>query len=201
MLLGIVTIEGPHLLILDEPTNHLDIDSRAALADALNTYPGAVMIVSHDRHLIEATVDRLWLVKGGTVSAYDGDLADYTKMTLSEKSGARPQNAKGQDKSESGPRIDLKALRKKLAEAEAKMQKIQAEIEKSGPHPRPARLFSRPIPAMRPWRLPIAPTRWRNWPRQRKNGLWPQRHLKKPAQTPDLQAFFSQRPASFCCQY
>ena len=69
LLMGLATFEGPNLLILDEPTNHLDIDSREALIQALNDFPGAVILITHDRHLIEATADRLWLVKDGTVNA------------------------------------------------------------------------------------------------------------------------------------
>ena len=63
--MGLSAFEGPNLFILDEPTNHLDIDSREALMHALNDFPGAVILISHDRHLIEATADRLWLVKDG----------------------------------------------------------------------------------------------------------------------------------------
>ncbi len=82
LMLGIATFRGPHLLILDEPTNHLDIDSRAALMEAINDYPGAVMLVSHDRFLIEACADRLWLVEGGTVKPFDGDLDEYRAKVL-----------------------------------------------------------------------------------------------------------------------
>ena len=64
-MLGLATFGGPHLIILDEPTNHLDIDSRAALIEAINDYPGAVILVSHDRYLLEACVDRLWIVQDG----------------------------------------------------------------------------------------------------------------------------------------
>ncbi|MGN6466846.1 MAG: ABC-F family ATP-binding cassette domain-containing protein, partial [Rhizobiaceae bacterium] len=74
LLMGLASFEGPNLFILDEPTNHLDIDSRESLIQALNEFSGAVILISHDRHLIEATVDRLWLVKDGTVKPYDGDL-------------------------------------------------------------------------------------------------------------------------------
>ena len=80
LLMGLAAFEGPNLLILDEPTNHLDIDSRAALISALNEYEGAVILISHDRHLIEATAERLWLVKDGTVAPYEGDLADYRQV-------------------------------------------------------------------------------------------------------------------------
>jgi ATP-binding cassette subfamily F protein 3 len=80
LLMGLSAFDGPNLFILDEPTNHLDIDSRQALIEALNDFPGAVLLISHDRHLIEATVDRLWLVKEGTVAPYDGDLSDYRQQ-------------------------------------------------------------------------------------------------------------------------
>src|SRR5262247_1990635 len=84
LLLGLATFEGAHLIILDEPTNHLDIDSRAALIEAINAYPGAVILVSHDRYLIEACADRLWLVAAGTVAPYEGDLEEYRRLILSE---------------------------------------------------------------------------------------------------------------------
>ena len=71
------------MIILDEPTNHLDIDSRAALAEAINDFEGAVIMVSHDRYLIEACADRLWVVADGTVTTYDGDLEDYRRLVLS----------------------------------------------------------------------------------------------------------------------
>ncbi len=73
LLFALATFHAPHLLILDEPTNHLDVDSREALIHALNDYEGAVILISHDRHLIEATADRLWMVRGGTVTPYEGD--------------------------------------------------------------------------------------------------------------------------------
>ena len=85
LLLGLATFEAPHLVILDEPTNHLDIDSRAALIEAINDYPGAVILVSHDRYLLEACADRLWLVAGGRVTPFDGDLDDYRRAVLSER--------------------------------------------------------------------------------------------------------------------
>ena len=85
LLLGLATFAGPHLLILDEPTNHLDIDSRAALIEAINDYPGAVILVSHDRYLLEACADRLWLVADGKVTPFDGDLDDYRRLVLSDR--------------------------------------------------------------------------------------------------------------------
>src|SRR6266850_1690804 len=83
LLLGLATFFGPNMIILDEPTNHLDIYSRAALAEAINEFPGAVIMVSHDRYLIEACADQLWVVANQTVTTYDGDLDDYRRMVLS----------------------------------------------------------------------------------------------------------------------
>src|SRR4028118_1839406 len=78
LALALITREAPHMLILDEPTNHLDVDAREALVQALNDYGGTVVIVSHDRHMIELTADRLVLVEGGTAVEYAGSPDDYT---------------------------------------------------------------------------------------------------------------------------
>src|SRR5271156_5658414 len=88
LMMGLAAFDGPQLLILDEPTNHLDIDSRGELIEAINDYEGACILVSHDRRLLEATVDRLWLPANATVKPFDGDLADYSRFVLS---GAEPQ--------------------------------------------------------------------------------------------------------------
>ncbi|MGY4487571.1 ATP-binding cassette subfamily F protein 3 [Bradyrhizobium sp. LM3.2] len=94
LLLGLATFFGPNMIILDEPTNHLDIDSRAALAEAINEFPGAVIMVSHDRYLIEACADRLWIVADRTVTNYDGDLDEYRRLVLSARNGeSRPARA------------------------------------------------------------------------------------------------------------
>src|SRR6201995_3914445 len=85
LLLGIATFFGPNMIILAEPTNHLDIDSRAALAEAINDFPGAVIMVSHDRYLIDSCADRLWLVADRTVTPWDGDLDEYRRMVLSDR--------------------------------------------------------------------------------------------------------------------
>ena len=82
LLLNMVAMEAPHLLILDEPTNHLDIDSRRALLDALNDYEGAVILITHDRSLMELVADRLWLAAGGGVEPFDGDMEDYARFVL-----------------------------------------------------------------------------------------------------------------------
>ncbi|WP_332768334.1 ABC-F family ATP-binding cassette domain-containing protein [Phenylobacterium sp.] len=82
LLLNLVAMEAPHLLILDEPTNHLDIDSRRALLDALNNYEGAVILITHDRSLMELVADRLWLAADGGIEPFDGDMDDYAKFVI-----------------------------------------------------------------------------------------------------------------------
>jgi ATP-binding cassette subfamily F protein 3 len=82
LLLNLVAMDAPHMLILDEPTNHLDIDSRRALLDALNDYMGAVILITHDRSLMELVADRLWLAADGTVKPFEGDMDDYAKFVL-----------------------------------------------------------------------------------------------------------------------
>jgi ATP-binding cassette subfamily F protein 3 len=95
LLLNLVAMAAPHLLILDEPTNHLDIDSRRALLDALNDYRGAVILITHDRSLMELVADRLWLAADGTVAPFDGDMDDYARFVLERaKGGSAPSQAK-----------------------------------------------------------------------------------------------------------
>ncbi len=84
-------MQAPHLLILDEPTNHLDIDSRRALLDALNDYEGAVILITHDRSLIELVADRLWLTADGRIKPFAGDMDDYARFVLDRaKAGSDP---------------------------------------------------------------------------------------------------------------
>ena len=90
LLLNLVAMAAPHLLILDEPTNHLDIDSRRALLDALNEYEGAVILITHDRSLMELVADRLWLAADGTVAPFDGDMDDYARLVLDRARGVAP---------------------------------------------------------------------------------------------------------------
>ncbi|MGV0875585.1 ABC-F family ATP-binding cassette domain-containing protein [Martelella sp. FLE1502] len=137
LLMGLAAFHAPNLLILDEPTNHLDIDSRNALIQALNDYPGAVILISHDRHLIEATVDRLWLVHDGTVKNYEGDLEDYRELIIS---GGKPKATKApvedtrskaeQRRSAADRRASLAPLKKQIDLAEKKTAKIEAIIAK-----------------------------------------------------------------------
>ncbi len=93
LLLNLVAMQAPHLLILDEPTNHLDIDSRRALLDALNDYEGAVILVTHDRSLIELVADRLWLTADGRIKPFAGDMDDYARFILDRaKAGSTPSS-------------------------------------------------------------------------------------------------------------
>ncbi|WP_131193962.1 ABC-F family ATP-binding cassette domain-containing protein [Lichenihabitans psoromatis] len=136
LMMGMATFDGPHLLILDEPTNHLDIDSRAALIEAINDYDGAIIIIAHDRYLIEACADRLWLVEKGTVTTFDGDMDEYKSLVLENAGGAK-RSARKADKAAGGATapIPLKKpgrnhipIRKQLDAVEEKMGKFQALI-------------------------------------------------------------------------
>lgn len=91
LLLNLVAMDAPHVLILDEPTNHLDIDSRRALLDALNDYQGAVILITHDRSLMELVADRLWLTADGTVKPFDGDMDDYARYVIERARAAGPR--------------------------------------------------------------------------------------------------------------
>ncbi len=90
LLINLIALEAPHLILLDEPTNHLDIDSRHALLDALTDYEGAVVLVTHDRALMEMVADRLWLTGDGTVTPFDGDMEDTTPSWCSTAPAPRP---------------------------------------------------------------------------------------------------------------
>src|SRR5882724_9988282 len=133
LLLGLATFFGPNMIILDEPTNHLDIDSRAALSEAINEFPGAVIMVSHDRYLIEACADRLWVVADRAVTAYDGDLEDYRRMVLSAsgvRTGSRERDAGDREKPQRGRSEKRIPLKQKISDAEAEIARIGGIIEK-----------------------------------------------------------------------
>ncbi|MEM5500545.1 ribosomal protection-like ABC-F family protein [Ahrensia kielensis] len=124
LTLGLATLDKPHLLILDEPTNHLDIDSRAALIEALNGYSGAVMLISHDRHLLEATAERLWIVGEGTVKPYEGDMDEYRTLIL--KGPQKKSN--DDDDAKKGDGLSGKERRKLAAQARQKMAPVKKKI-------------------------------------------------------------------------
>lgn len=136
LLLGLAAFDGPHLLILDEPTNHLDIPMRDALVEALAAYRGAVIIVSHDRALIDSSCDRLWLVDQGRVKPFDGDIEDYERFVLAKGGGPekaeRTSDRPGTDRRrEAERRVALKPLRDKLKQVEADIERFQSLIEKA----------------------------------------------------------------------
>ncbi|WP_122464762.1 ABC-F family ATP-binding cassette domain-containing protein [Brevundimonas lutea] len=146
LLLNMVAMDAPHVLILDEPTNHLDIDSRRALLDALNDYNGAVILITHDRSLMEMVADRLWLAADGTVKPYDGDMEDYARFVLDrakqaavkpsqikkeEAAASSPENGRGpgdkaNKKKPSGP--SPSTLRHAVKKAEERVTQLTAEI-------------------------------------------------------------------------
>lgn len=130
LALALITRDAPHLLILDEPTNHLDVDAREALIQALNAYAGAVILISHDRHMVELTADRLVLVDGGTARPYDGSMEDYIDFVLGRnqpKSDAAAKPAKAANANSAKSRAQARFLRSELAKAEKVMAKLQAE--------------------------------------------------------------------------
>jgi ATP-binding cassette, subfamily F, member 3 len=130
LALALITREAPHLLILDEPTNHLDVDSREALVQALNGYSGAVIIVSHDRHMIELTADRLLLVENGGATEYPGSVDDYIDLILgrgvSTAENSKPKQRHDR-KAAAKAREDARTLKKAAAEAEAASAELAAQ--------------------------------------------------------------------------
>jgi len=146
LLFSLMSRESPHVMLLDEPTNHLDVDSREALIRALNDYEGAVILVSHDRHLIELVCDRLWVVEDGGCTQFDGDIADYGRQVNErrrsgngkgknrDKTGAGGNQPKGNKKNNRKERAAARAqqapLRQAIKDAEKQMEKIIAERDR-----------------------------------------------------------------------
>ena len=124
----LATLDAPHMLILDEPTNHLDIESREALVEALTEYTGAVILVSHDMHLLSMVADRLWLVKDGRVTPYPDDLDAYRAMLLSSDGGKKPALEKPAPKPKRASRDEILALRAELRKCEDRVEKL-AEMQ------------------------------------------------------------------------
>jgi ATP-binding cassette, subfamily F, member 3 len=145
--LALVSVEAPALLVLDEPTNHLDLEAREALVAALNEFPGAVVLVSHDRHLIELVADRLWLVADGTVRPFAGDLDDYRALVLEGQAGDGEEHAREGDGRRAARRRDadnrraLEPLRRRARHAEETISRLSAErdaLDRALSSPRPA---------------------------------------------------------------
>jgi ATP-binding cassette subfamily F protein 3 len=138
LLLNMVAMDGPHLLILDEPTNHLDIDSRRALLDALNDYEGAVLIITHDRSLVELVADRLWLVDQGTVKTFTGSMDDYAKLVIERaKTATREETAanaapKQANVNSKEARKAAAAARQAIAPLKKKADDLERKIETTG---------------------------------------------------------------------
>jgi len=131
LLLNMVAMDAPHMLILDEPTNHLDIDSRRALLDALNDYEGAVILITHDRSLMELVADRLWLAADGTVKPFDGDMDDYAKFVLDRaKQAVKPtQVAREPEQVEPAKKkVAVEPLRRKVEAAEQVMTRCTRNL-------------------------------------------------------------------------
>jgi ATP-binding cassette, subfamily F, member 3 len=128
----LATIDAPHLLILDEPTNHLDIESREALVEALTEYPGAVILVSHDMHLLSLVADRLWLVKGGAVTPYTEDLEAYRRQLLAgdDEVKSAPQPVAKKPKASRDEILSLKAEVRKCEDRLAKLNHMRDKLAK-----------------------------------------------------------------------
>ena len=127
----LASLDAPHLLILDEPTNHLDIESREALVEALTKYSGAVIIVSHDIHLLSLVADRLWLAKNGTVKPYEYDLETYRKSLLSLSSSKKPEQLKNpKTVRKSYTKDEITVLKNNLKKSEERVEKLLTMEEK-----------------------------------------------------------------------
>jgi ATP-binding cassette, subfamily F, member 3 len=134
LALALVVYQRPNLLLLDEPTNHLDLDMRQALEVALQDFAGAVVLVSHDRHLLRVTCDTLWLVAGGRVTDFDGDLDDYARW-LAQRDQAAPDGvprtqptARDRRRAAAGQRQRAKPLRDALNRLDRRLQHLHSEL-------------------------------------------------------------------------
>jgi len=130
LALALITRDAPHLLILDEPTNHLDVDAREALVQALNDYEGAVILISHDRHMVELTADRLVLVDDGTAQEYPGSIEDYIDFVLgrNQPKQGRDQKSKQERRANARSRGEAKQIRSTIRDKEKLMARLQGEI-------------------------------------------------------------------------
>jgi ATP-binding cassette subfamily F protein 3 len=130
LLFALAAFHAPHILVLDEPTNHLDVDSREALIMAINDYEGAVILISHDRHIIETCVDELWLVHDGTVTRFDGDMDDYTRLVLERsRQNRRAGRAAKSVQPEQRPAAKPVAAPKATDKLDRKMDELRGKID------------------------------------------------------------------------
>ncbi len=131
LALALITRDAPNLLILDEPTNHLDVDAREALVQALNDFDGAVILISHDRHMVELTADRLVLVDNGSAADYAGSMEDYIDFVLGRnqpKGDAKPKGEKKDKKAAAQARELARQVAKEVSEAEAVVARWQKQL-------------------------------------------------------------------------
>ncbi len=135
LLFALAAFHRPHILVLDEPTNHLDMEARVALTEALNAYEGAVILISHDRHLLETTAERLWLAAEGTITPFEGDLAAYERLILERaraarrgRGGSRRGRRDPTPRPERPRRVNAGALRRRLAALESGMAETEEKI-------------------------------------------------------------------------
>jgi len=129
LALAQVIYQRPALLLLDEPTNHLDLQMREALAMALQDFPGAVVLISHDRHLVESTCDALWRVADGRCEPYDGDLDDYARWLRAQRDGSSSGGGGGGGKATAGrTQVDTRALRDQVKKLDRQMARLSAEL-------------------------------------------------------------------------
>jgi ATP-binding cassette subfamily F protein 3 len=130
LLLSLATRNAPHLLLLDEPTNHLDMDARASLVDAINDFEGAVVLVSHDTHLVKMVADQLWLVADGKVTPFAGDIDDYQARLLRERGNGNGKAARRQEPATPAPEpVSRKEQRKQSADSRAKRAPLKRALE------------------------------------------------------------------------
>ena len=133
LLFALAAFHAPHILVLDEPTNHLDVDSREALIMAINDYEGAVILISHDRHIIETCADTLWLVSDGTVKPFDGDMEDYVRLVLEKaRQNRRAEKAATAkpvpEPAKEAPRPSAAAVQKAVEKLDKKMEEVRGKI-------------------------------------------------------------------------
>jgi ATP-binding cassette, subfamily F, member 3 len=128
LLLGLASLHAPHLLIVDEPTNHLDIDSRSALIEAINEYQGAVVLVSHDKYLLAACADQLWLVADATCRPFDGDIDDYKRLVLQRTPQAAIGSEAGKQTTREAARQVSAKLRKDVAPLRRRINRLEDRI-------------------------------------------------------------------------
>ena len=202
LLLSLATRNAPHLLLLDEPTNHLDMDARASLVDAINDFDGAVVLVSHDTHLVKLVADQLWVVADGKVTPFDGDIDDYQAKLLRERNGGKNGKAGKREREREAaaaapppaPEPAKKEQRKQSADSRAKraplkktletLEKGIAKLNKQRSEHRGQAGRSRDLQRSRRSTSPIYSARRSGWsarsPTPSTNGWWRRKPTKRP---------------------